>query len=213
MTSIITTTNNTLSNAKSINEYVVEFNYFAAKTADAIIGMGRVVFRAKQNLGSEFTKFCEGIRFEEKSSAIRKLEQIGRKADFLEKYADCLPNTWTTVYRLTQLNENIFEEAVNSEDIKPAMTGAEAGKLLAKQNGAMISSKRNIKQIALATPVAANDNFYELTLRFDGVPDRSKVTNLEIAINGMAATTGNCNVIRSQPLDILMQDQPQVAAV
>ncbi len=213
MTSIITTTNNTLSNAKSINEYVVEFNYFAAKTADAIIGMGRVVFRAKQNLGSEFAKFCEGIRFEEKSSAIRKLEQIGRKADFLEKYADCLPNTWTTVYRLTQLNENIFEEAVNSEDIKPAMTGAEAGKLLAKQNGAMISSKRNIKQIALATPVAANDNFYELTLRFDGVPDRSKVTNLEIAINGMAATTGNCNVIRSQPLDILMQDQPQVAAV
>ncbi len=213
MTSIITTSNTTLLNAKSINEYVVEFNYFAAKTADAIIGMGRVVFRAKQNLGSEFTKFCEGIRFEEKSSAIRKLEQIGRKADFLEKYSDCLPNTWTTVYRLTQLNENIFEEAVNSEDIKPAMTGAEAGKLLAKQNGAMISSKRNIKQIALATPVAANDNFYELTLRFDGVPDRSKVTNLEIAINGMAATTGNCNVIRSQPLDILMQDQPQVAAI
>ena len=165
--------------------------------------MGRVVFRAKQNLGSEFAKFCEGIRFEEKSSAIRKLEQIGRKADFLEKYADCLPNTWTTVYRLTQLNE----------DIKPAMTRAEAGKLIAKQNGAMISSKRNIKQVALATPVAANDNFYELTLRFDGVPDRSKVTNLEIAINGMAATTGNCNVIRSQPLDILMQDQPQVAAV
>ena len=213
MTSIITTTNNTLSNAKSINEYVVEFNYFAAKTADAIIGMGRVVFRAKQNLGSEFAKFCEGIRFEEKSSAIRKLEQIGRKADFLEKYSDCLPNTWTTVYRLTLLNENIFEEAVNSEDIKPAMTGAEAGKLLAKQNGTMICSKRNIKQITLATPVAANDNFYELTLRFDGVPDRSKVTNLEIAINGMAATTGNCNVIRSQPLDILMQDQPQVAAV
>ena len=213
MTSIITTSINTLSNTKSVNDYVVEFNQFAAKTADAIIGMGRIVFLAKRNLGNDFESFCTGIRFKQKSSAIRMLEKIGEKAEFLEKYADSLPNTWTTVYRLTQLKNEVLESAIQSGAIHSTMSGIEAGRLLIQENGVPQCSKRNIKQISLATPVAANDNFYELTLRFDGVPDRSKVTNLEIAINGMAATTGNCNVIRSQPLNILMQDQPQAAAV
>jgi hypothetical protein len=56
MTTIINTQTNVLNNAQSVNAYVAEFNLFAAKTADAIIGMGRVVFRAKQNLGSDFAK-------------------------------------------------------------------------------------------------------------------------------------------------------------
>lgn len=34
-------------NALCVNDYVVEFNQFANKTAQAIIGMGRVVHRAK----------------------------------------------------------------------------------------------------------------------------------------------------------------------
>jgi hypothetical protein len=195
MADITSTENLNKVNALCVDNYVAEFNHFA-----------------KQNLGKDFGKFCSLIRFEEKSSAIRKLEQIGRKADFLEKYADHLPNTWTTVYRLTMLNESTFEEAVRVEDIKPAMTGLKAGELLAKQNGTFSCSKKNIKQLAAAIPVAANDATYEITLRFDGVPDRAKVQNLEMVVNGLAATTGNCNVIRSQWLEVLMQDQPQVAA-
>jgi hypothetical protein len=212
MTTIIKTQTNVLTNTQSVNDYVVEFNQFAAKTADAIIGMGRVVFRAKQNLGSDFAKFCEDIRFKEKSSAIRKLEQIGRKADFLEKYADRLPNTWTTVYRLTQLGNDVLETAIEKGVVHATMTGIEAGKLLVQFNGVPASSKRNVKQIVSSAPVAANDGAYEITLRFDGVPDRAKVQSLEMVVNGLAATTGNCNVIRSQPLDMLMQDQPKAAA-
>lgn len=213
MKSIITTTNNSLSNNKSVNDYVVEFNQFAAKTADAIIGMGRIVFQAKRNLGNDFESFCTGIRFKQKSSAIRKLEKIGEKAEFLEKYADSLPNTWTTVYRLTQLKNEVLESAIQSGAIHSTMSGIEAGRLLIQENGVSQCLKRNIKQIALASPIAANDNFYELTLRFDGVPDRSKVTSLEIAINDMASTSGNCNVLRSKLLDILLQDYSQTALI
>jgi hypothetical protein len=212
MTTIINTQTNVLTNAQSVNAYVTEFNLFAAKTADAIIGMGRVVFRAKQNLGSDFAKFCKGIRFKETSSAIRKLEQIGRKADFLEKYADRLPNTWTTVYRLTQLGNDVLESAIKNGAVHSTMTGIDAGKLLVQNNGMPASSKRNIKQITAMAALPANDATYEITLRFDGIPDRAKVQNLEMVVNGLAATTGNCNVIRSQWLDLLMQDQPQVAA-
>ena len=212
MTTIINTQTNVLTNTKSVNAYVAEFNQFAAKTADAIIGMGRVVFRAKQNLGSDFSQFCKDIRFKETSSAIRKLEQIGRKADFLEKYADRLPNTWTTVYRLTQLGNDVLESAIEAGNVHATMTGIDAGKLLIQFNGTPLSSKRNIKQIASAAPEAANDGVYEITLRFDGVPDRAKVQNLEMVVNAVAATTGNCNVMRSQSLEVLMKDQPQVAA-
>jgi|LauGreDrversion4_2_1035121.scaffolds.fasta_scaffold49483_2 hypothetical protein len=212
MADITTTENLNKVNAICVDAYVSEFNLFAAKTADAIIGMGRVVFRAKQNLGSDFAKFCEDIRFKEKSSAIRKLEQIGRKADFLEKYADRLPNTWTTVYRLTQLGNDVLETAIEKGAVHATMTGIDAGKLLVQFNGVPASSKRNIKQIVSSAPVAANDGAYEITLRFDGVPDRAKVQSLEMVVNGLAATTGNCNVIRSQPLDVLMQDQPKAAA-
>lgn len=92
------------------------------------------------------------------------------------------------------------------------MTGIDAGKLLVQFNGAPLSSKRNIKQIAVTVPEAANDGVYAITLQFDGVPDRAKVQSLEMAFNGLAATTGNCNVMRSQSLEVLMKDQPQVAA-
>ena len=212
MADITTAENLNKVNAICVDAYVSEFNLFAAKTADAIIGMGRVVFRAKQNLGSDFARFCKEIRFKEKSSAIRKLEQIGRKADFLEKYADRLPNTWTTVYRLTQLGNDVLETAIEKGSVHATMTGIDAGKLLDQFNGVPASSKRNIKQIASAVPLAANDGAYEITLRFDGVPDRAKVQSLEMVVNGLAATTGNCNVIRSQPLIVLMQDQSLVAA-
>ena len=212
MADITTAENLNKVNAICVDAYVSEFNLFAAKTADAIIGMGRVVFRAKQNLGSDFARFCKEIRFKEKSSAIRKLEQIGRKADFLEKYADRLPNTWTTVYRLTQLGNDVLETAIEKGAVHATMTGIDAGKLLDQFNGVPASSKRNIKQIVSAAPAAANDGAYEITLRFDGVPDRAKVQSLEMVVNGLAATTGNCNVIRSQPLIVLMQDQSLVAA-
>ena len=212
MADITTAENLNKVNAICVDAYVSEFNLFAAKTADAIIGMGRVVFRAKQNLGSDFARFCKEIRFKEKSSAIRKLEQIGRKADFLEKYADRLPNTWTTVYRLTQLGNDVLETAIEKGSVHATMTGIDAGKLLDQFNGVPASSKRNIKQIVSAAPAAANDGAYEITLRFDGVPDRAKVQSLEMVVNGLAASTGNCNVIRSQPLIVLMQDQSLVAA-
>ena len=212
MADITTAENLNKVNAICVDAYVSEFNLFAAKTADAIIGMGRVVFRAKQNLGSDFARFCKEIRFKEKSSAIRKLEQIGRKADFLEKYADRLPNTWTTVYRLTQLGNDVLETAIEKGAVHATMTGIDAGKLLDQFNGVPASSKRNIKQIVSSAPAAANDGAYEITLRFDGVPDRAKVQSLEMVVNGLAATTGNCNVIRSQPLIVLMQDQSLVAA-
>lgn len=212
MTTIATTQNNIVTSTKSVNDYVVEFNQFAIKTANAVIEMAHVVFCAKRDLGADFEKFCGGISFSPKSSAIRKLIRIGERAEFLMRYAEKLPSTWTTVYRLTQLTDQVFEEAIRNEEIKPAMTGLKAGEILARQNGTLRCSKQNIKQAATVATEAANDGVYEITLRFDGIPDRAKVQSLEVVVNAVAATTGNCNVMRSQPLEALMKDQPQVAA-
>ena len=206
MTTIINTQTNNLTNTKSVNDYVVEFNQFAIKTANAVIEMAHVVFCAKRDLGTDFEKFCSGISFSSKSSAIRKLIRIGERAEFLMKYAEKLPSTWTTVYRLTQLTDQVFEEAVRNEEIKPAMTGLNAGEILARQNGTLRCSKQNIKQTATAAPEAANDGVYAITLRFDGTPNFADAHELEKMVSRLAATTGNCNVIRSQSLDRMMQE-------
>jgi hypothetical protein len=106
----------------------------------------------------------------------------------------------------------VLESAIAAGDVHATMTGIDAGKLLVQFNGSPVSSKRNIKQIASAAPAAANDGMYAITLRFDGVPDRAAVTTLEMVVNGLAATTGNCNVMRSELLEVLMQDQSKAAA-
>ena len=105
-------------NQATIEQYVVEFQSFARKTAESIICMAEVVFKAKQELRKldskgdkaheHFSRFCEAIGYNKKTSTIRKLEQIGEMAGMLKSHADKLPNTWTTLYTLSQLGGNVL---------------------------------------------------------------------------------------------------------
>ncbi len=199
-------------NALSVNEYVDQFNQFANKTAQAIIGMGRVVHRAKSSLGKDFDVFCTAIRFKRESSAIRKLDQIGKMADFLDKHANRLPNTWTTVYRLTQLGRELLEEAIAGDVVSPSMSGLEAGRLVHKMLGTQPRSKNNTRaSIASIPQQAANDSVYAFTIQFDGCPTPDEVATIESVLKDVALNSGNCSVLRSNPLDVLMQVEIQTS--
>lgn len=209
----ITNTTFTLTSSAAVNEYVVEFTQFANKTAQAIIGMGRVVYKAKSELNKElFKTFCDVIRFDKDSSAIRKLYQIGKKADFLENYADRLPNTWTTVYRLTQLTDAVLEEAIEAGAVHASMSGLEAGRFVHRMLGTQPRSKKNTLASVASTPQqAANDGVYAFTIQFVGCPSLADAVNIEKVLHDVATNSGNCSILRNDPLDKLIQSDVQIS--
>ena len=168
---------NSLFNEESderIEAYVTEFNQFGKKSAEGVIGMGRVTLAAKEKLQNvnEFKKFCNRIRFENDSSALRKLMQIGKKADLLEKHLDQLPSSWTTQYWLSTHTDAQLEDGLSQKLIDPTMTAAKIKNAVAEISGNRFTTARQTKQQAVNQIF---DNSLLLTLHFDSPPTTTVV--------------------------------------
>jgi len=86
-----------------------QYSLFAVKTAQSSVEMGRVVFEAKEQLSrDEFSNFCTDIGHKGEDSTIRKYLAIGAAYERLIQYADKLPNSWTSIYTLTQIPAETF---------------------------------------------------------------------------------------------------------
>jgi hypothetical protein len=86
-----------------------QYSLFAVKTAQSSVEMGRVVFEAKEQLSKEeFSNFCTDIGHKGEDSTIRKYLAIGAAYERLIQYADKLPNSWTSIYTLTQIPSETF---------------------------------------------------------------------------------------------------------
>lgn len=111
---------------------VNEFTGFAVKTAQSTVEMCRVVHDAKTSLAKEdFLKFCEGIGHKTEDSTIRKYLLIGANYERLIKYAELLPNSWTSIYTITQLPPDVFEALALTGNSMANMTGAQIKALMA----------------------------------------------------------------------------------
>ena len=94
-------------------KYVSEFGQWSKKTAQTILEMGRVVFEAKKELGSQdYLHFCNEIGRKGEDATVRKYLAIGEKYDKFYQYAELLPNAWTSIYEITQLPSDVFEALV-----------------------------------------------------------------------------------------------------
>lgn len=86
-----------------------QYSLFAIKTAQSTVEMCRVVFEAKEELSKEeFSEFCTDIGHKGEDSTIRKYLAIGAAYERLIQYADKLPNSWTSIYTLTQIPSETF---------------------------------------------------------------------------------------------------------
>jgi hypothetical protein len=86
-----------------------QYSLFAVKTAQSTVEMCRVVFEAKEELSrEEFSEFCTDIGHKGEDSTIRKYLAIGAAYDRLIQYADKLPNSWTSIYTITQIPSETF---------------------------------------------------------------------------------------------------------
>jgi hypothetical protein len=105
---------------------VNEFTGFAVKTAQSTVEMCRVVFEAKKSLKKvDFIKFCNEIGHKSEDSTIRKYLCIGENYERLIKYTNLLPNSWTSIYTITQLPSDVFEALALTGSSMANMTGSQ----------------------------------------------------------------------------------------
>ena len=114
-------------------KFMSEFNAWSKKTAQATLEMCRVVFEAKKELErQDFLKFCNAIGRKGEDATVRKYLKIGEKYDNFYQYANLLPNSWTSIYEITQLPSEMFEALVTTENSMANMTGAQIKDLMGK---------------------------------------------------------------------------------
>lgn len=128
-----------------VDRYLHKFREFSLKTSLAIIESAHVVYLAKMSLKADgqYDQFCRAIGRESKSSFIRKFEQIGKQAELFKKYANNLPNTWTSLHILIQLAPEALEDLLKDGTISPEMTGAEIKQLVAEHNPHNVSANKS----------------------------------------------------------------------
>ena len=108
-----------------------EFSNFAVKTAQSSVEMCRIVFEAKKGLSSsEYLEFLNDIGHKSETSTIRKYLAIGSQYDKLIQYTNLLPNSWTSIYTITQLSSDTFDALTSTDTDMSKMSGKEIKSLL-----------------------------------------------------------------------------------
>lgn len=116
------------------DKFKTEFNSWSKKTAQSTLEMCRVVYEAKKELESQdFLKFCNEIGRKGEDATVRKYVKIGEKYDKFYQYAELLPNSWTSIYEITQLSSDVFEALVTTENSLANMTGDQLKQLMGKK--------------------------------------------------------------------------------
>jgi hypothetical protein len=112
-------------------QYLSDYSVFATKTAQSTIEMCRVVYEAKQDLSKEeFLGFCDAIGHKSENSTIRKYLAIGEKYAQFINHAELLPNSWTSIYLITQISADNFNALIATNNSMASMTGKQIQNLI-----------------------------------------------------------------------------------
>ena len=112
-------------------EYVANFKGSEARSAREILLMSRTTYEAEKSLNSaEFSAFCKDIGYTDYSSVIRKFVIIGKIQPRLIAHADILPASWSSIYLLTQIPAQVFENMVQMERSFKELKVSEISKLV-----------------------------------------------------------------------------------
>jgi hypothetical protein len=124
----------------SRERFYSQYSLFAIKTAQSTVEMCRVVFEAKEELSrGEFSNFCTDIGHKGEDSTVRKYLAIGAAYERLIQYADKLPNSWTSIYTITQIPSETFNAL--------AQVGESFAKLSGNQIKALVEINSDSKKV------------------------------------------------------------------
>ncbi len=102
--------------------FVERYAFFANKSSENVLEMCKVVYEAFNDLKPEaFQRFCTAIGVGKKAASVSKMRKIGERYSFLKGYSDHLPSAWTTLYRLSRIENEVFETGILDGVIHPSM--------------------------------------------------------------------------------------------
>ena len=178
-----------------------EYSNFAVKTAQSTVEMCRVVFEAKNSLTKdEYLSFLKDIGHKSETSTIRKYLAIGEQYDKLIQYTELLPNSWTSIYTITQLSSETFDAL--------AMTDTDMSVMSGKQIKSLIEMKKpttSASSITSATTQTKSSNSLNTTncastssftnQNIDDAVDHSEIKNNSVTEHQTDWTTSYNNCI------------------
>lgn len=185
-------------------KFASEFNTWSKKTAQSTLEMCRVVFEAKTELQSQdFLKFCNAIGRKGEDATVRKYLRIGEKYDKFYQYANLLPNSWTSIYEITQLPSDIFEALVTTENSMANMTGTQIKELMGK--GTEDKSKAATTNAAATSDAATSDKSFATSTE---VSEDDKAANSTTFVSEAVAASSDASEAESS---VLIADETKVS--
>lgn len=137
------TSNQTENAIITIDSYVISYRASIKKSAFSILELANIVYEAKNNLSEkDYDEFCSQIAVDKKSSYLKKLNCIAIKASRFTAYVEFLPPNYTTIYALTQLDDDTFKRVVAANVLSPAMTASDLSAYLEVKQKQSVSTKR-----------------------------------------------------------------------
>jgi len=122
-----------------VEKYAQQFLTFAKASTENTISMCELLNNAKIELKQKennqkndlFNELCKSIGYSKGANdpTIKKFVRIGECANRFRPYIDKLPNSWTTLYEITQLDNALFEHAIENGAINIKMIGREVKSL------------------------------------------------------------------------------------
>jgi hypothetical protein len=155
-------------------EYVSQYRIAESRSAREILTMCRLVFEASKTLDSaNFSDFCNDIGYKDYSSVIRKFIVIGKLQPRLIAHADLLPASWSSIYALTQIPAQSFENMIHMNRSFKELTVSEVNKLVKETRD--LNKVTDIIKPTLMTAEEKNDKILGSTVLakvyFTKVPD------------------------------------------
>lgn len=151
-----------------IEQYSQQFLNLAKASTENTVAMCEVLHKAKQAFNEKesknvlFRELCKSIGYEKGANdpTIKKFLRIGESAERFRPYLSRLPNSWTTLYEITQLDDALFERAIAEGAINIKMLGKEVRSLkqsaLPNEKLIALPEKKASIQISLAASTDKN---------------------------------------------------------
>jgi hypothetical protein len=171
-----------------------QYSLFAIKTAQSTVEMCRVVFEAKEELSrEEFSEFCTDIGHKGEDSTIRKYLAIGAAYERLIQYADKLPNSWTSIYTITQIPSVTFNAL--------AQVGESFAKLSGNQIKALVEINSDSK-IAPSTDTTSSAKTTDEIASSDTATNSSEEDNSKSVESNSETTSEDLDAVTASTTEI-----------
>jgi hypothetical protein len=112
----------------TISELVNRYHSIGKRSVRAILDIGILLVEAEKQVEegdlaeADLNEFYERINLRRDGSTAKKYKAIGKKASMLESRIELIPNNWTTMAQLAQLEKDQFDRLVQDNILHPGVT-------------------------------------------------------------------------------------------